>query len=142
MTKLEKPITREVDIDGTQYYVSMLPEGAAGVPAIKFKKKGSRGSNGEWQMKMDVILEYLMNWKKQGVASDKQHRVFEVKEPELGIGDMEIHPSDLEMWARCADSKFKDAWDKYKTMTVQSGNTVQILWRQEGAIELVHTRTK
>jgi len=141
MTKLTKKIVREVELNGKQYYVSLEPEGAEGTPAIKFKEKGRRGTNGETQAPLELILDSL-NKCAEKKQEEPQHRVFEVPEPELGIGDMEIQPADLEMWARCADSKFKDAWDRYKTMTAQSGVTIQILWRQEGAVKLVHTETK
>lgn len=141
MTKLNKAVTREVEINGKSYYVSLEPEGLEGMPAIKFKEKGRRGTNGECQSTLESILDVSLDTDEQYtvLVNDKQQYVSE--KPYMGIKDMEIHPKDLEMWAKCSYSKFKDAWEKYKTMTASSGTTVQILWREEGAIELVHTRT-
>jgi len=141
MTKLNKAVTREVEVKGKSYYVSLEPEGSEGMPAIKFKEKGRRGANGECQSTLESILDVLSDTDEQYtvLVNDKQQYVSE--KPYMGIKDMEIHPKDLEMWAKCSYSKFQDAWKKYKTMTASSGTTVQILWREEGAIELVHTRT-
>tara|TARA_R100000234_G_scaffold119818_1_gene103880 strand:- start:143 stop:517 length:375 start_codon:yes stop_codon:yes gene_type:complete len=39
-TKLEKQITREAEIDGTMYHVSLTPDPE---PSITFREKGTRG---------------------------------------------------------------------------------------------------
>lgn len=144
MTKLNKAVTREVEIKGKSYYVSLEPEGSEGMPAIKFKEKGRRGTNGECQSTLESILDVLSDTDEQYTVLVHRHKQYLYEggmKPYMGIKDMEIHPKDLEMWAKCSYSKFQDAWKKYKTMTASSGTTVQILWREEGAIELVHTRT-
>ena len=56
MTKLEKPITREVKLNGKEYYVTLDP--GKDEPVVSFKEKGKRGRNAPFFM---IPLEDLLD---------------------------------------------------------------------------------
>ena len=56
MTKLEKPITREVKLNGKEYYVTLDPGHKQSV--VSFKEKGKRGRNAPFFM---IPLEDLLD---------------------------------------------------------------------------------
>lgn len=56
MTKLEKPISREVTLNGKQYYVTLDPGNKQSV--VSFKEKGKRGRNAPFFL---IPLEELLD---------------------------------------------------------------------------------
>tara|TARA_R110000824_G_scaffold6960_2_gene31910 strand:+ start:502 stop:858 length:357 start_codon:yes stop_codon:yes gene_type:complete len=56
MTKLEKPITREVTLSGKDYYVTLDPGNKQSV--VSFKEKGKRGRNAPFFL---IPLEDLLD---------------------------------------------------------------------------------
>ena len=53
----------------------------------------------------------------------------------LQLGEREIVPADLEMWAKTADKKFAVAWEEYKKIRSKY-NVAQIVWCLNGSIEV------
>tara|TARA_R110002051_G_scaffold203417_4_gene269840 strand:- start:6067 stop:6423 length:357 start_codon:yes stop_codon:yes gene_type:complete len=58
MTKLEKPITREVTLNGKEYYVTLDPGKDESV--VSFKEKGKRGRNAPFfLLPLEDLLDQL-----------------------------------------------------------------------------------
>ena len=67
MTKLEKPITREVKLNGKEYYVTLDPGNRQSV--VSFKEKGKRGRNAPFFMiPLEDLLDQLSGPAVAGVA--------------------------------------------------------------------------
>ena len=135
MTRLNKAVYREVELDGNSYIVGLDPDG----PSLTIRKKRYHETTA---IPLDEILAYSVEEVEEDEAplagsfidlNEDEEAELSERKGELQLGEREIDPTELEMWAKTADKKFAVAWQEYKKVRSKY-NVAQIVWRLNGSI--------
>ena len=110
MTNLEKPITREVTLNGKQYYVTLDPGNKQSV--VSFKEKGKRGRSAPFFLiPLEELLDQLSGIKiaesrNEVNSEDMINKVSEEEELNVTYEETEGIPQNI----RLLVTKRKEEW--------------------------------
>lgn len=122
MTKLEKPITREVTLSGKQYYVTLDPGNNQSV--VSFKEKGKRGRNAPFFLiPLEDLLDQLSGVKladtpeQEGLDTTAMaHKICEEEEIYITTEEIDGVPDKLRLSVKGQSNEWVANIDEWRSL--------------------------
>lgn len=122
MTKLEKPITREVTLNGKEYYVTLDPGNKQSV--VSFKEKGKRGRNAPFFLiPLEDLLDQLSGVKLADTPKQEKldttamaHKICEEEEIYITTEEIDGVPDKLRLSVKGQSNEWVANIDEWRSL--------------------------
>ena len=122
MTKLEKPITREVTLNGKEYYVTLDPGNKQSV--VSFKEKGKRGRHAPFFLiPLEDLLDQLSGVKLADTPKQEKldttamaHKISEEEEIYITTEEIDGVPDKLRLSVKGQSNEWVANIDEWRSL--------------------------